>query len=213
MPNRTFIAGISALLVFGSAGLRAQSPAPPVQPGILRDTMSAEALSVSRKFQVRVVQMFGIRGIVGSAIGASIGQGTNTPGEWGQGWGAFGTRYASGFGNNLSRQSFAFTLETILHEDPRYFPSTEKTTGARVKSVVMQILFGKTDDGRTTVAYGRLISAFAAAQLTNAWQPKSNGGVGNGITRGFIVLSGDAASNFMQELIPFMRSEPFRHRH
>ena len=175
--------------------------------------MSAESLPVSHKFQVRVIEAFGIRGFVGSAIGAAIGQGTNTPGEWGQGAAGFADRYASGFGNNLNRQCFAFALETVLHEDPRYFPSTENATGARIKSVIRQVIFGKTDGGRTTVAYGRLISAFAAAQLTNAWQPESSSSVGHGLERGVLVLSGDVAINLMQEFIPFTRSEPFRHRH
>jgi hypothetical protein len=211
LGNRTFIAGISTLLICG-AGLAAQSAAPPAQPGVLRDTMSADPLTVSRKFQVRVVQTFGIRGFVGSAIGAGFGQLTNTPSEWGQGWEGFRNRYASGFGNNLNRQVFAFTLESLLHEDSRYFPSTEKTTGPRIKNVIRQILFTKTDNGSSRVAYGRLISAFGAGQLTNTWQPESNSSVVDGLERGLIVLGGDAAISLMQEFIPFTRSNPFRHR-
>ena len=175
--------------------------------------MSADPLSISRKFRVRVVQAFGIRGFLGAAVGAGIGQGTNTPGEWGQGAEGFADRYASGFGNNLARQCFAFTLESFLHEDPRYFPSTEKATGTRIENVIKQIIFTKTDSGHTSVAYGRLISAFGAGQLTNTWQPESNSSVGHGIERGFLVLSGDAAIYLMQEFIPFTRSNPFRHQH
>jgi hypothetical protein len=212
--NRTSTASIFILLACAAADLHAQTAAPAVQqPGILRDTMSADPLPVSRKFQVRVVQAFGIRGFLGSAVGAGIGQATNTPSEWGQGAEGFADRYASGFGNNLNRQVFAFTLESLLHEDPRYFPSTEKTTGARIKNVIRQILFTKTDKGSSRLAYGRLISAFGAAQLTNTWQPSSNSSVGDGIERGFIILGGDAAIDLMQEFIPFTRSNPFRHRH
>src|SRR5690348_12340906 len=124
LANRTFVVSVLILTLCAALGLRAQTstqptqPAQPLQPGILRDTMSADPLSVSRKFRVRVVQAFGIRGFLGSAVGAGIGQLTNTPSEWGQGGEGFADRYASGFGNNLNRQVFAFTLESILHEDP-----------------------------------------------------------------------------------------------
>ena len=182
------------------------------QPGILRDTMTAPPVTIEGKFKAHAVQVFGIRGLLGAAFGAAIGQGTNTPGEWGQGWGPYGERFASGFGNNLDRQFFAFTLESAFHEDARYFPSTEKSKIARIKNVIKQIAFTKTDSGATTFAYGRVISAFGAAQLTNTWQPKSTGTVGQGLERTAIMFSGDAAINLMQEFIPFTRSEVFRHR-
>ena len=182
------------------------------QPLNLPNTPSVPPLTVRDKFKVRVVQSFGIRGFLGTALGAALGQATNTPGEWGQGWDAYAQRYASGFGNNLDRQVFAFTLESALHEDPRYFPSEDKRTVARIKNVITQIVVAKTDSGRNTFAYARVISAFGAAQLTNVWQPKSTGTFGQGLQRTAIIFSGDAAINLIQEFIPATRSAAFRHR-
>lgn len=235
MRIRILTAWSCALLIFVPAGVRAQTnssdpaaqsgnptpatantqPAqsPPPQPGILQNTMTAEPLTIAGKFQVRVVQSFGIRGFLGAAVGAALGQATNTPHEWGQGGWGFAYRYASDFGNNLDRQVFAFTLESIFHEDPRYFPSTEKTTGARIKNVIKQTFICKTDDGRASFAWGRWVSAFGAAQLTNVWQPRSNSKVSDGLERGAISISADAAINLMEEFIPATRSKPFRHRH
>jgi hypothetical protein len=190
----------------------AQRVSSPQQPGQLLNTLSAPPLSVGDKFKYRVVGSFGIRGLLGNIVGAAIGQATNTPGEWGQGWGAFGERYASGLGGTLSRQVFAFTLESVLHEDSRYFPSAQKTKRARIENVLKSVIITHTDSGDTRFAYSRVVSAFAAGQLVNAWQPRSNGHVIDGVERAFIVLGVDAGFDLLQEFVPFARPKAFRNR-
>ncbi len=179
----------------------------------LPDTMSAPPFTVRDKFDYRVVQTFGLRGFAGAAIGAAIGQARDAPHEWGQGVGGFADRYASGFAGNLSRQTFAFVLESTFHEDPRYFPSEDKSKKLRALNAVKQIIFAKNDNGTDTFAYARIFSNFGSAQLVNVWQPKSTGSVNSGLIRGLIGLGADAAYNFMQEFIPFTRPISLRHRH
>lgn len=196
-----------------SASQNAQTPSsgvPRQQPGQLPNAFSVPALTVRDKFNYRIVGSFSLRGVLGNLVGAVIGQAMNTPSEWGQGWGAYAERYASGLGGTLSRQAFAFTLESVLHEDPRYFPSEEKTKGARVKHVVKSVIITRTDSGENQFAYGRVVSAFGAGQLVNAWQPRSNGHVSDGIERAFIVLGVDAGFNLMQEFLPFTRPKALR---
>jgi hypothetical protein len=172
--------------------------------------MQAPPLSVGGKFRTDVVQTVGLRGVLGAALGASIAQATNTPGEWRQGGEAFGKRYASALGGSLCRQTFSFTLESVLNEDPRYFPSTERSKKARIWNVVKQAFLTKTDSGGTSFAYGTVISAFGAGQLVNTWQPDSNNNISDGIERGFITLGLDAASNLLQEFVPRFRPRELR---
>lgn len=194
-----------------SLPMNAQSPADlPAQVG---PTISAPPLSVSEKFDYRIVQSFGLRGVAGSAFGALIGQARNSPHEWGQGVEGFADRYASGFGGNLGRQGIQFVLETALHEDPRYFPSKEKGFKKRMKNVLLQTLVTRTDSGGHRFAYARIAGAFADGQLVNAWQPASTGSVGDGVMRGFIGLGSDLGYNFLQEFVPFMRPRTLRHHH
>jgi hypothetical protein len=172
--------------------------------------MQAAPLSVHDKFKEDVIQTLGFRGLLGAAIGASIGQATNTPGEWGQGSAAYGKRFASSLGGSLSRQTFSFVLESVTHEDPRYFPATEHSKKARIWNVVKQTVITRTDSGGSSFAYATVISAFGAGQLVNTWQPKSNGHVSDGIERGFITLGLDGASNLMQEFVPWLRPRELR---
>lgn len=132
---------------------------------------------------------------MGAAFAAAIGQARNSPHEWGQGVGGFADRYASGFGANLSRQTFAFVLESALHEDARYFPSKNKSMKLRALNAAKQTIFAKNDNGSDTFAYARVVSDVRSAQLVNIWQPKSTGSVSNGLVRGLIGLGVDAAYN------------------
>jgi hypothetical protein len=217
---------VAAVLTLSYAQLSpAQAPSgPPPQPGqtqatpqqpftSLPNTVSARPFTVADKLDYSVVQSFGLRGVAGSAISAAIGQARNSPYEWGQGVQGYAERFGSGFAGNLSRQSFAFVIESALHEDPRYFPSEDKSGKQRVLNALKQVIVCKTDDGKSSFAYGRVVSEFAAGQFVNLWQPKSIDGVGNGIERGFIGLGGDLAYNMMQEFIPFTRPRSIRHRH
>lgn len=216
----------SCLLCLATIAARAQqTETKPPEPGQLGqpgssgnsltklpDTVSAPPFTMGDKWEYRVVQTIGLRGWVAGGIGASIGQARNAPHEWGQEFGGFAERYASGFAGNLSRQTFAFVLEAALHEDPRYFPSEDKRMKMRALNALKQVIVCKTDDGRSSFAYGRVISDFGASQFINIWQPKSTGSVHSGITRGFIGLGADAAYTFLQEFVPFTRPYSIRHR-
>ncbi len=226
--NCFYLAAILLLSTLFLTSLPAQTPAQPGQlppsnarkeqpdvPDALRlpNTVSAPPLTIADKFDYRVVQTLGIRGLIGAAIGASIGQGTGVPYSWGGGVEGFAKRYVSGFGGNISRQTFAFALESGLHEDSRYFPSEGEPLHTRFLNALKQVVVCKTDSGHSSIAFARIISAFAAGQLVNAWQPPANATVGDGFKRGGFSLGGDFAYNLAQEFFRFTRPRSIRHRH
>jgi hypothetical protein len=174
-------------------------------------TVTAPPFTVGDKFGYRVVQTLGLRGLAGSLVGASIGQGAGSPYEWGGGVEGFAKRYASGLAGNFTRQSFAFVLESALHQDPRYFPSEGAPFKVRFMNALKQVVVCKTDAGHSSFAYARVISSFGAAQLVNTWQPASTGSVGDGLARGFYGLGADFAYNLAQEFFPFTRPHSLRH--
>lgn len=192
-----------------------QAPQPGAPPASLRipNTQSAPPFTVRDKFEYRVVQTFGLRGFMGAALSAGIGQWEDSPHEWGQGVGGYADRYGSAFAGNLSRQTFAWILESSFREDPRYFPSEDTSMKQRALNALKQVIVCKQDDGRASFAYARVFSDFGAAQLVNVWQPRSTGSVGDGLKRGVIGLGADAAYNFMQEFFPFTRPHSLRNRH
>ncbi|HEY7211512.1 MAG TPA: hypothetical protein VH477_14655 [Bryobacteraceae bacterium] len=208
-----------ALLAVALTAFPQQKPPEPGQlpssqadgPLSLPNTVSAPPFTVADKFDYRIVQSIGLRGLGGSLVGAAIGQATGTPYAWGGGVEGFAKRYASGLAGNLARQSFAFVLESALHEDPRYFPSEGQPKKARFVNALKQVFICKTDTGHSSFAYGRVISTFGSAQLVNTWQPASNGSVGDGLLRGVYGLGADLAYNLLQEFVPFTRPRSLRH--
>jgi len=202
---------IAAFCLFGYLGTSLFAQSPINLPAQVGATESAKPFTVGEKFDYRVVQSFGLRGFAGGLVGAAIGQGLDSPSEWGQGVEGFAKRYGSSVGGNLTRQSMEFVMESALHEDPRYFPSEEKGFKARIKNVLLQTIVARTDSQGHRIAYGRIVSAFANAQLVNTWQPASTGSVGNGVLRGFTTLGSDLGYNFLQEFVPFMRPKTLRH--
>ncbi len=193
---------------------QAVASTPPPQPGgLLHDTVSAPPLTVGGKFSNRMHNVFGVRGLVGVALAAGVAQLSNTPSEWGQGAAGYGQRYASSLGINLTRQTVAFGLDSALHEDPRYFASTEDGLWPRTENAVKQILFCKKDDGSATFAYSKVVSAFASGYVANAWQPNSTNGVDDGFYRGLIILAGDGGVNLIKEIFPLVRSHTFGRHH
>ena len=180
---------------------------------MLENTLTAKQLSVHEKFELRVIETFSIRGLLGSAVEAGLQQLRGIPYEWGGGVEGYGHRYGSSFGNAVSRQVFAFGLDGALHEDSRYFPSNDHGFERRLKNVAKQVIIAKKDDGTATFAYSRVISAFGAGQLVNTWQPRSTDSVGHGLARGAFSLTGDFGYFALQEFLPFTRNSVFRRHH
>ena len=177
----------------------------------LPDTVSAVPFTVREKFDYRIVQSFGLRGLLGSTLSAGVGQLTNTPHEWGQGMEGYALRYGSSFGGNVTRQSFSWVLESAFHEDPRYFPSEEKQHAKeRLINALKQGFLTKTDSGGDELAYARFISAFGAGQFESIWLPRSDNSVARGLQRGAISIGADTAYCVLQEFLPFTRPSSLR---
>ncbi len=201
------------MMCFLAVGLSAMACAQNVVnlPDQVGPTMHADPFDIHQKFEYRIIQSFGLKGYFGSALGAAIGQSRDSPREWGEGVQGYATRYVSGIGSNLSRQSVAFLMESALHEDPRYFPSEEKAFGKRLKNVLLQTVVARTDAGKETFAWARMVSAFAAGEITNAWSPPSTDSPERGAVRGCMTLGGDFGYNLLQEFVPFVRPRGLKH--
>jgi hypothetical protein len=171
---------------------------------------SVSPLDVGDKFEYRLGETFGITKLITVGARAGYDQLTDTPSEWKQGHTAYEKRYVSEFATTFARQTFAFGLEAVLHEDPRYFPSGQKGFFARTKSALKQAVITRTDSGRNRFATARVGSALGAAFLANKWQPPSTSDTSTALSTFAISLAGDAGYNFLQEFFPRFRPKELR---
>jgi hypothetical protein len=167
-------------------------------------------LNTGEKFAYRITSIVGPTKLFTLGVYAAYDQATNTPGEWERGASGYGKRYANQIGGTVARQTMAFAGETLLHEDPRYFPSGEKGFMKRTKNALKQAFITRKDDGSNRFAYSRVGSAFGAAWVQYSWQPRSTQTTSDAMTTFAVTLAGDAAYNFLQEFIPRLRPKELR---
>ena len=176
------------------------SPAVPPQPGQM-----GKPLSLEDKFRYRVTGAFGPRSFLFAAATSGIAHGLDIPERWGQDGAGYGQRFASAYGSSFARQTFAFTLESITHQDPRYLPSGKTGFKARFLHALQSGYRTKGDNGEWQFAYSRYASAFGSGFLANTWQPKGNNAPSDAVLRGVYILLGDLGYNVVQEFVPWTR--------
>lgn len=140
--------------------------------------------------------------LFGEAAGAAIGQWTNTPKEWGQGWGAYGKRYASNLAYNGVRQVFTYAGSVALREDTRYFASSRSGWWPRTRHAVVSTFTARSMDGKDHFSISNTGGVIAAAGASSVWGPDSWKGPDNvAINAGFSFAS-TAAFNVVREFLP-----------
>ena len=137
-----------------------------------------------------------------SAAYAGILQGLGTPEEWGQGAGAYGKRFASALGGSAIHGVLAFSLDSMLHQDPRYFRSGIPGFWHRTAHAFRGTIMTRTDKGAETLSTWRLGSDYGAAFLSNEWYPARLNTARLGALQGSLHLGFDFVSNLGSEFWP-----------
>jgi hypothetical protein len=106
---------------------------------------------------------------------AGISQTENSEPGYGQGWEGYGKRYASAFADGtIENFMVAAVFPSLLHQDPRFFQTSEGGFAHRAGYAVSRILITRTDSGRSQFNYSEIIgSALSAAISTNTYHPRA----------------------------------------
>ena len=106
---------------------------------------------------------------------AAISQSDNSEPGYGQGWKGYGKRYASAFADGtIENFMTSAILPSLLHQDPRFFQSSEGGFTHRAAYSVSRIFITRTDSGRSQFNYSEVFgSAIAASISTFTYHPRS----------------------------------------
>jgi len=163
------------------------------------------ALSEDEKLTYQVRQSIGPLAVLGDAAYAGILQGLDTPKEWGQSWSSYGKRFGSTMAGSGIHSALAFGLDSVLHEDPRYFRSGAGGFWHRSGHAIRGTILTHTDRGTETLSVWRFGSAYGAAYLSNQWYPGRLNTVGLGFREGSLQLGFDAVKNLASEFGPDLK--------
>jgi hypothetical protein len=192
----------------------AQPTSPPASPGFIDKFLDMvgpadpKHQTAGQKFTQYVWNTVGPVPLLGEAAAAGIGQWTNTPHEWGQGWEAYGRRYGSNLAYNGVRQTISYGLSVPLGEDNRYFASRSKRFWPRTGHALLSTFTARHADGRTTFSISANTGVVSTAAISSIWEPPSQKRIDSIAASAGISFGTTAAFNFVREFLPDLLHRP-----
>jgi hypothetical protein len=166
-------------------------------------------LSAMDKFQLHLGRFTSLSSVFLPALVAAVNQKRNVPSDWGQGASGFGKRLASSYAyNTVVRNALGFALDSTLHLDPRYFPSSRQDGWGRLVDASVQTLLTRTDTGGRNFNFWRIGSAYGAGFISNAWYPRRDATPSDALIRGSLSLGLDTIANVTREFWPDVLNGP-----
>lgn len=140
--------------------------------------------------------------VVGSLAGAAIGQGRDSPREWGQGTAGYGTRFASSFGEHIVQQTILSGTASLLREDTRYVVSGESGFKPRLRYALASTFLARSRDGSRHVSLSKLGAFTGGSFISRVWQPPSTGQPHNAAINLGVSVAVAAGINVAHEFLP-----------
>lgn len=132
-------------------------------------------LTPRQKFNIAWHQFFDMSAHFGNLVQASISQAANGLPHYGQGWGAFGERYAAQEGDQFTGSMLIYgVLPTVLHQDPRYFRRGRGSAWSRIAYAASRVVIARTDSGKPTFNSSQVFGQFGQASISMLYYPQQD---------------------------------------
>ncbi len=141
----------------------------------LENVGNVPPLTTAQKFKVVALGSFDKIEFPWYGFLAGISQAENSEPGYGQGMEGYAKRYGSAFADGTIENFLTSAVfPSILHQDPRFFQSSEGGFGRRAGYAVSRIFVTRTDSGHSQFNYSEIVgSALAAAISTNTYHPRA----------------------------------------
>jgi len=136
------------------------------------------------------------------AFSAGENQLLDKPPEWEQGASGYGRRYADIMGQYAIQKTTTFGLESLLHEDNRYFGSGKQGFWPRMGYALSSGVLARHDNGRRYPSISLLGGYASGAFLSRLWQPPSANTAGDGAVSFGISMGWNIGFGVVKEYLP-----------
>ena len=136
------------------------------------------------------------------ALSAGQNQWMDKPAEWEQGASGYGKRYADIQGQYAIQKTVIFGLESLLHEDNRYFGSKKKGVWPRVGYALSSGVLARHDNGKRYPSISLVAGYASGAFLSRLWQPASSNTAGDGAVSFGISMGWNIGFGVVKEYLP-----------
>ena len=173
---------------------------------------TSDALDVTGKLRFHAKSTYAPLAIAGIAAYAGVLHADGAPKEWGGGAAAYGKRFGSTMAWSGIHSALAFSLDSTLHQDPRYFRSGGTGFWRRSGHALRGTILTRTDSGGETLSTWRIGSAYGAAYLSNQWYPDRLNTARLGLIEGSVTLGFDLVGNLGAEFWPDIKRKVLRRK-
>jgi hypothetical protein len=172
-------------------------------------------LSTGQKFKLVARGSFDPYQFAFIGVVSGISQAENSEPGYGQGWGAYGIRYASALGDSLT-ESFMVgaILPSVLHQDPRYYQSGHGSFLRRTGYALSRLVITRGDSGNAQFNASEVVgSALAAGIVTYSYHPHEDKTLSNTASVWGTQVAYDALSYELKEFWPDLRRKFSQKKH
>jgi len=163
-------------------------------------------LTRKQKFKTGAEDAFDTYSIPLAGIVAAISQAKNDDAAWGQGWGAYGKRYAATYADTVIG-SFLTTgvYPSLLHQDPRYFRKGSGGFRNRSWYALTRLFVTRTDAGKPQFNYSGFVGNATAAAISLTYHTQQDRNFSNFAGDYATQIAIDAFANQLKEFWPDIR--------
>jgi hypothetical protein len=162
-----------------------------------------EPLTVHEKFILSLHQMFDVSAHIGNLLQSAISQASNGQPHYGQGWGAFGERFAASEGDQMTSSFFIYgVLPSVLHDDPRYFRRGRGSVGSRILYAASRTVITRKDSGGSTFNVPQTLGQLIQQGISTSYYPPRDRTVSAVFTQWGINLTYNNGYNMLREFMP-----------
>lgn len=173
---------------------------------LTNEPLAYTPLPVRCKFSLFLKSTYSPYTFASAGFQATEAQATGQWPHYGGGMQGWAKRFGATLANTESRRFIqGFALSTILHQDPRYFPSRKRRLISRMWYSATRVAVTKNDSGDSTFNTSELLGALFASSLQNAYYPRHDRSFGDTMNRFGGALSSDAIGDLLREFTPDMK--------
>lgn len=160
-------------------------------------------LTTKEKYTIAWHQFADVSAHFGNLVQASISQAANGEPHYGQGWGAFGERFAAQEGDQFTGSFLIYgVLPQLLHQDPRYFRKGRGSAWSRVGYAASRVVIARNDDGKEVFNAAQIFGQLGQAGISLSYYPQQDRSV-TGLFVGWAINQGyNIGWNQLKEFTP-----------
>ena len=162
-------------------------------------------LSSGQKFKLFVDQTIAPSTFVSATAVSASRQAENTYPGYGQEWGGYGKRFGAAMTNSASTNFLGtYLIPSLLHQDPRYFFTLREGFRRKFTYALTRQVITRTDDGRETFNWSRVIGVIGAESIANIYLPPEERTVGKTFERSGIRFGIGVGTSLLKEYWPLI---------